>query len=88
MQFKVSADEAAVVAYNSGNVLRNPSNAELADRFGIRKPFAQVVYNLAIVGAGPAGLAAAAVYGASDGLDTLVIDRIGPGGQAGTSSKI
>jgi thioredoxin reductase (NADPH) len=63
-QFKVSADETPVVAYSSGNILRNPSNAELADRFGIRKPFAQVVYNLAIVTAGPAGLSGA-VYGAS-----------------------
>ena len=68
-------------------VLRNPSNGELADCLGIRKPIEQTIYDLIIVGAGPAGLAAA-VYGASEGLKTLVLDRMGPGGQAGSSSKI
>ena len=67
--------------------LRNPSNAGLADCLGIRKPLEQAVYDLAIVGAGPAGLAAA-VYGASEGLKTLMLDMMCPGGQAGTSSKI
>lgn len=86
-QFKVTADETPVVACGNDRILRNPSNAELADCLGIRRPLAQTIYDLAIVGAGPAGLAAA-VYGASEGLKTLILDRIGPGGQAGASSKI
>jgi len=68
--------------------LRNPSNAVLADALGLteaRDP--SHVYDLTVVGAGPAGLAAA-VYGASEGLDTIVIEALAPGGQAGTSSRI
>jgi thioredoxin reductase (NADPH) len=68
-------------------MVRNPSNAQLADHTGIRRPLEHIIHDLVIVGAGPAGLAAA-VYGASEGLKTVVLDRIGPGGQAGTSSKI
>ena len=86
-QFQISPEETPVVICGGGRLLRNPSNTELANCLGIRKPLNNVVYNLAIVGAGPAGLAAA-VYGASEGLKTLILDRIGPGGQAGTSSKI
>ncbi|HEY0043163.1 MAG TPA: FAD-dependent oxidoreductase [Allosphingosinicella sp.] len=70
------------------NVLRNPSTPELADAIGLTEPFdCSRIYDLVVVGAGPAGLAAA-VYGASEGLSTLVIEPLAPGGQAGTSSKI
>jgi thioredoxin reductase (NADPH) len=75
------------VLCSKDQLVRNPSNAQLADCLGVRKPLEQAVYDLAVVGAGPGGLAAA-VYGASEGLKTVVLDKIGPGGQAGTSSKI
>ncbi|MDB5801531.1 MAG: bifunctional protein : sensor, cNMP-binding domain-like protein [Rhodocyclales bacterium] len=68
--------------------LFNPGNAALADALGLAETLdSQRIYDLAVVGAGPAGLAAA-VYGASEGLDTIVIESLAPGGQAGTSSKI
>jgi len=71
-----------------GAVLRNPSNAELADCLGLNESVdPRRVRDLAIIGAGPAGLAAA-VYGASEGLDVLTIEAEAPGGQAGASSKI
>jgi thioredoxin reductase (NADPH) len=83
----VGAGETPLVIVGNGRMLRSPSNAELADALGIRKPIERTVYDLAIVGAGPAGLAAA-VYGASEGLKTLVLDQTAPGGQAGGSSLI
>jgi thioredoxin reductase (NADPH) len=86
-QLSIAADETPVVFCSKDQLVRNPSNAQLADCLGIRKPLEQAVYDLAVVGAGPGGLAAA-VYGASEGLKTVVLDKIGPGGQAGTSSKI
>ena len=68
--------------------LFNPSNAALADELGLAETIdPDHVYDVAVVGAGPAGLAAA-VYAASEGLDTIVIEGLAPGGQAGTSSKI
>lgn len=67
--------------------MRNPSPREVAERLGRPLSAAFDVYDLVIVGAGPAGLAAA-VYGASEGLRTLLLDRHAPGGQAGTSSRI
>lgn len=86
-QFQIRPDDTPVVICGDATILRNPSNAEVADCLGIRKPLKRAVYDLAVVGAGPAGLAAA-VYGASEGLSMLVLDKLGPGGQAGTSSKI
>ncbi len=77
----------AVILPN-GRVLHQPSLADLADELGLTELLdPRAVYDLVVVGAGPSGLAAA-VYGASEGLSTLVIEGIAPGGQAGTSSKI
>jgi thioredoxin reductase (NADPH) len=80
-------DEPAIVL-SDGRVLRNPSNSELADHLQlIDRRDLGMVYDVAIVGAGPAGLASA-VYAASEGLSTAVIEGAAPGGQAGTSSRI
>ena len=76
-----------VVAFADGRILRDPSNLELADAIGLSTHATLPFYDLVIVGAGPAGLAAA-VYGASEGLKTLLIEREAPGGQAGTTSRI
>jgi thioredoxin reductase (NADPH) len=76
-----------LVLFPGGDVLRAPSVAELADRAGVRRRAELPFYDLVIVGAGPAGLAAA-VYGASEGLQTALIERQAPGGQAGQSSRI
>lgn len=72
---------------DDGPVLRDPEPRQVAERLGRSLSAALEVYDLVIVGAGPAGLAAA-VYGASEGLRTLLLDRHAPGGQAGTSSRI
>jgi thioredoxin reductase (NADPH) len=86
--FSLSAAELPVIVLPGHQALRNPSLAELADALGITEDFDHAtVFDLAVVGAGPAGLAAA-VYGASEGLLTIVLESIAPGGQAGTSSKI
>ncbi|HEY1215084.1 MAG TPA: FAD-dependent oxidoreductase, partial [Bryobacteraceae bacterium] len=76
------------VSLSDGRILRRPTIPELADELGITElPNPEIVYDVAVVGAGPAGLAAA-VYAASEGLCTIVIEGMAPGGQAGTSSKI
>jgi len=86
-QFGVTEADTPVVACSTMLLLRNPSNRDLAERIGIHHPLEQTVYDLVVVGAGPAGLAAA-VYGASEGLRTAVLERSAPGGQAGTSMRI
>jgi thioredoxin reductase (NADPH) len=82
------AEVPVVVCANTGNVLRNPTIQKLADCIGLNVSIDQTrVRDVIIVGAGPAGLAAA-VYAGSEGLDTLVVEGIMTGGQAGSSSKI
>jgi thioredoxin reductase (NADPH) len=86
-RFGVTESDTPVVACGSMVLLRNPSNRQLADAIGIRQPIEDRVYDLVVVGAGPAGLAAA-VYGASEGLRTVVLETSAPGGQAGGSMRI
>ncbi|MEH1945485.1 MAG: FAD-dependent oxidoreductase [Nostoc sp.] len=76
-----------LVLFPDGSRLIQPSNLEIAAKIGLQTQAERPFYDLAIVGAGPAGLAAA-VYGASEGLSTVLIEREAPGGQAGTSSRI
>ncbi|HEY8228445.1 MAG TPA: FAD-dependent oxidoreductase [Pyrinomonadaceae bacterium] len=87
-RFHVAIDELPVLICRRSIVLRNPSNKEIVDCLGFNESIDQKhVRDMIVVGAGPAGLAAA-VYGASEGLDVLVIEANSPGGQAGASSKI
>ncbi len=76
-----------LVACHRGKIAARPSVSQIAECIGLKRQIRTEPFDLVIVGAGPAGLAAA-VYGASEGLGTLVVDRFGPGGQAGTSSRI
>ena len=85
--FHVTIDEVPVLVCR-GTVLKNPSNQKIAECLGFNEAIERThVRDVIIVGAGPAGLAAA-VYGASEGLDVLVVEASAPGGQAGASSKI
>ena len=82
------SDVPVVICCTSGNVLRNPTIQELANCLGLNATIdRKQVRDVVIIGAGPAGLAAA-VYAASEGLDALMIETNAPGGQAGSSSKI
>jgi thioredoxin reductase (NADPH) len=75
------------VVFDDGKHLSRPSITDIANKLGLRTTSEKPFYDFIIVGAGPAGLAAA-VYGASEGLDTVLIEREAPGGQAGMSSRI
>ncbi|MET8177505.1 FAD-dependent oxidoreductase [Streptomyces sp. NPDC005336] len=87
-RFSIPPEETPIVIWRDQRVLRNPSNAELARLIGLSPPSAEETRSdLIIVGSGPAGLAAA-VYGASEGLTTALLDAIATGGQASTSSLI
>jgi len=83
----VATDALPALFFEDGSVLTNPEPRQVAERLGRPLSAAFDVYDLVVVGAGPAGLAAS-VYGASEGLRTLLLDRHAPGGQAGTSSRI
>jgi thioredoxin reductase (NADPH) len=86
--FRVSASEIPVLICRGQLVLRNPGNQEIADCLGFNESIDQTqVRDLVVIGAGPSGLAAA-VYGASEGLDVMVLETSSPGGQAGSSSRI
>jgi thioredoxin reductase (NADPH) len=87
-RFHVGVDDVPVLICRSDVVLRNPSNRAIADCLGFNERLDRdTVHDLVVVGAGPAGLAAA-VYAASEGLDVLVLEATAPGGQAGSSSRI
>jgi len=86
--FGVAVEDVPVVICRGDIVLRNPTNQQIAGCLGLNNAIDQTrVRDVVVVGAGPAGLAAA-VYGASEGLDVLVLDSYAPGGQAGSSSRI
>lgn len=85
--FGVDEADMPVVAFGTRPLLRNPSVRDLAEALGLKPSLGHTLYDLVVVGAGPAGLAAA-VYGASEGLSTVVLDGTAPGGQAGSSTNI
>lgn len=86
-EFSIQESEFPVVITEDGTKLVDPDIRTLSKAIGMTPEAKEKVYDVVIVGAGPAGLAAA-VYGASEGLNTLLIERRAPGGQAGTSSRI
>ena len=86
-RFRVLPGDIPVLIARREVVLRNPSNRDIAAALNLNEAVDGKVHDLIVVGAGPAGLAAA-VYGASEGLDVLIIESVAPGGQAGSSSKI
>ena len=83
----IPPEQTPVVIWKGRTVLRNPSTTELAELLGLRAAPSRAAYDLIVVGAGPGGLAAA-VYAASEGLSTVVVDAFATGGQAATSSQI
>jgi len=83
----VSKNDLPLVILKDGNTLTDPSLNELAASLGLQQTAAQKIYDVVIIGAGPAGLAAS-LYGSSEGLKTLLIEKNNPGGQANSSSRI
>jgi thioredoxin reductase (NADPH) len=81
------APQLPLVVFEDGSYVEAPENREIAEKIGLKTHAGHQFYDLVIVGGGPSGLAAA-VYGASEGLNTVLIEREAPGGQAGTSSRI
>ncbi|RDC63604.1 FAD-dependent oxidoreductase [Adhaeribacter pallidiroseus] len=84
---QIKTKDLPAVFFEDGTSIQSPTLRELADKVGLTPILKNDVYDVVIIGAGPAGLAAS-VYGASEGLKTLLIERYAPGGQAGTSSRI
>jgi thioredoxin reductase (NADPH) len=83
----VSSLHLPLVIFPDGSFIAEPTNSQIAEKIGLKTRAQMAFYDLIIIGGGPAGLAAA-VYGASEGLHTLVVEKQAPGGQAGASSKI
>jgi thioredoxin reductase (NADPH) len=84
---KIEMNELPSVLFEDGTLLKSPAEIEIANKIGLKSTASEGLYDVVIIGAGPAGLAAA-VYGGTEGLKTLMIERKAPGGQAGTSSRI
>jgi thioredoxin reductase (NADPH) len=87
IQAAAKTDDLPLVVLPDGSHLVAPSNRELGEAIGLSRASETTTFDLLVIGAGPAGLAAA-VYGASEGLGTAVLERVAPGGQAGASSRI
>ncbi|GAB3982786.1 FAD-dependent oxidoreductase [Spirosoma terrae] len=83
----ISREDLPAIILEDGSILKQPTMGDLGSKLGLQPKASQSLYDLAIIGAGPAGLAAA-VYGGSEGLRTILVDKRAPGGQAGTSSRI
>ncbi len=84
---KIEAGDLPAIFFADGSFLVSPSIRDVGEKTGMRSKASKTMYDVAIIGAGPAGLAAA-VYGGSEGLNTTLIEKRAPGGQAGTSSRI
>lgn len=84
---KIHPEDLPAVLFEDGTILKSPSESEVASKIGLKSSASEEMYDVVIIGAGPAGLAAA-VYGGTEGLKTLMIEKKAPGGQAGTSSRI
>ncbi len=84
---KITVDQLPLIVFDDGAFLTKPTVRAIAEKIGANPQITNDIYDVVIIGAGPAGLAAA-VYGASEGLKTLLIERKAPGGQAGSSSRI
>ncbi len=84
---KIETNELPAVLFEDGSLLKSPEEPELAKKIGLKSTALEEMYDVVIIGAGPAGLAAA-VYGGTEGLKTLMLEKKAPGGQAGTSSRI
>lgn len=83
----INREDLPAIILEDGSILKQPTMGDLGSKLGLQPKASQSLYDLAIIGAGPAGLAAA-VYGGSEGLRTILVDKRAPGGQAGTSSRI
>jgi thioredoxin reductase (NADPH) len=86
-EFQVSPDDLPLVIFGDGSYLLKPSDAEIAEKIGLSTEAESPFYDLVVVGAGPAGMAAA-IYAGSEGLRTVILDGDAPGGQAGQSARI
>jgi thioredoxin reductase (NADPH) len=84
---KIETRDLPAVFFEDGTYLKNPSLQEVGEKTGMRSRATKTMYDVTIIGAGPSGLAAA-VYGGSEGLNTAMVEKRAPGGQAGTSSRI
>jgi thioredoxin reductase (NADPH) len=84
---KLDAKDLPAIIFADGTLLKTPTVKDIATKIGLSQSAKNELYDVVIIGAGPAGLAAS-VYGSSEGLKTLLIERKAPGGQAGTSSRI